>query len=137
MAGYPTLENLFGGWLHQDWKPEFGTVENALAQYAASEGPATVKAALAELALLAQSGDTALPEQLELLGCYVNPPSLGLTARGFLTDVVAAGLRGAGRARPPGRKKAKKKAAARPPKKAATKAGKKKSGGKRSSAKKK
>lgn len=105
MAAYQTLANLFGGWLHQDWKPEFGTVENALAQYAAAEGPDTVTAALAELEQLAQLNEAPLQARLERLGCYVSPSAMGLGAKAFLTDVVARGLR-ANAAAPKARKAA-------------------------------
>ena len=113
-----TLENLFGGWLHQDWKPEFGTVANAMAQYASSEGPAAVAEALAGLAELAKSDEAALPGVLEEMGCYVSPAALGMTAKAFLTEVVAVALRAAQKpapaaAKPAAPKKTVKKAAAK------------------------
>lgn len=89
---YPALESLFGAWLHQDWEPEFGTVENALEEFVDSESEEDAQAALTEARRLAEEDEEELPELLKELGCCVDPEALGMTSKQFLEDVVVATL---------------------------------------------
>lgn len=66
---YPNLEQLFGGYFHQDWRAEFKDVASAAKAFVKGNAD-QVKGASAELKKLAAAHKgAALAAELEKLGC--------------------------------------------------------------------
>ncbi|WP_052772791.1 contact-dependent growth inhibition system immunity protein [Luteimonas sp. FCS-9] len=86
MRAYPTLENFFAGYFHQDWAAEHDAPEAVVAYYRDSENPDQVSHARAEAeALLGEQLDeAALGARITALGCEYDPTRDGATWRGWL-----------------------------------------------------
>lgn len=97
MRAYPTLENFFAAYFHQDWAAEHDTADAVVAGYLGAESPDQIAHAQAEAeALLAEDLDDAgLGERIRGLGCEYDPTRDGATWRGWLQR-VAQRLAGAG-----------------------------------------
>jgi hypothetical protein len=51
-AEFPNLWDLFAGYLHQDWRIEYATVDDAIRSFVAEASPKTLEEARAELRTL-------------------------------------------------------------------------------------
>lgn len=86
MSAYPTLENFFSAYFHQDWATEHATPEAVVAYYRDNELPEQVTRARAEAeALLGEPLDEpALGARIHALGSEYDPTRDGATWRGWL-----------------------------------------------------
>lgn len=92
MSAYPTLENFFAAYFHQDWAMEHGTADEVVAYYRRSESPEQVSRARGEAeALLGEELDeAALGQQIGALGSEYDPTRDGATWRGWLQRLAGA-----------------------------------------------
>jgi hypothetical protein len=90
MRRYPTLDLLFGAYLHQDWDVENADPEQAVRLFAESEAAHTVRSAIKEIEDIL-SGDIteafALSEGIQNAGLYYDPADDGRTWQSWLSDV--------------------------------------------------
>ncbi|MEF3082299.1 contact-dependent growth inhibition system immunity protein [Luteimonas sp. SMYT11W] len=86
MSAYPTLENFFAAYFHQDWAMEHDTPEAVIAYYRGSEAPEQVSRARAEAEALLGEGldEDALGQRIAALGSEYDPTRDGATWRGWL-----------------------------------------------------
>ena len=81
------LEQLFGGYLHQDYRAEFADLAAAVRAYA-KQNPAELARALDELAQLSASArGKSLSAQLAKLGMAYDPGADGLTHEQLLVKI--------------------------------------------------
>lgn len=92
MRDYPTLENLFAAYFHQDWAVEHGSADEVIAYYRRSETPEQVARAGGEAeALLGEGLDEAtLGARISALGSEYDPTRDGATWRGWLQRLARA-----------------------------------------------
>lgn len=90
MSAYPTLENFFAAYFHQDWAMEHDSAEAVVTYYRDSESPDQVARAQAEAeALLSEQLDeAALGARIGALGSEYDPTRDGATWRGWLQRVA-------------------------------------------------
>lgn len=83
---YPALYQFFGGYVHQDWPEEFGTIEEAVRAYLINEPDDIKQKTQSELSQLIRKIETGESDEtiLEQLGCYYDPYSDGMTILGWL-----------------------------------------------------
>ncbi|MCD9006247.1 hypothetical protein LDO31_08365 [Luteimonas sp. XNQY3] len=86
MHAYPTLENFFAAYFHQDWAMEHDTPDAVVACYRDGESPEQVSRARAEAEALLGEGldEDALGERIAALGSEYDPTRDGATWRGWL-----------------------------------------------------
>jgi hypothetical protein len=85
MADTRELRNLIGAYLHQDWREEYESWEEAVADFA-REDVAWVAAASAQLSTLLRDNDElGLKIQLDTLGSYYDPTRAEGSYRAWLT----------------------------------------------------
>jgi len=92
MRDYPTLENFFAAYFHQDWAVEHGSADEVIAYYRSSESPDQVARARAEAQALLDDGldDAALGARITALGSEYDPTRDGATWRSLLQRIAAA-----------------------------------------------
>ena len=92
MSAYPTLENFFAAYFHQDWAMEHDTADEVIVHYRQSESPEQVSRARGEAeALLGEGLDEAtLGQRISALGSEYDPTREGATWRGWLQRVAGA-----------------------------------------------
>lgn len=90
MSEYPTLENFFAAYFHQDWAHEHDSADAVVDTYRDSESEATVARAREELdRLLARDLDElALAAQLRALGSEYDPTLAGDSWCGWLAAIA-------------------------------------------------
>jgi hypothetical protein len=85
---YPHLEELVGGYFHQDWRDDAPTAAAILERYL-NEWPAEDAAlALGELRALLRLADDKVEQAVAAMGSYYNPVADGLSYRGWLTQMA-------------------------------------------------
>jgi len=86
---FPTLEQFFSGYFHQDWCDEFESPDAVLSAYRSGESRETQLAAKAELDSLKRQNpdETSLAHSIQRLGCYYDPISDGLTYHEWITSL--------------------------------------------------
>ncbi|KPN16651.1 hypothetical protein AO715_00565 [Xanthomonas sp. Mitacek01] len=86
MSAYPSLENFFAAYFHQDWAAEHDTPEAVVAYFRNDESPEHVSRTRAEAeALLGEPLDeAALGARIAALGSEYDPTRDGATWRGWL-----------------------------------------------------
>ncbi|MCD9032256.1 hypothetical protein LDO32_11025 [Luteimonas sp. Y-2-2-4F] len=89
MSDYPTLENLFAAYFHQDWAAEHATADAVIDYYRGAESADQVEAAREELdRLLAQDYDEhALAQLARGLGSEYDPTREGRSWRDWLESL--------------------------------------------------
>ena len=86
-APYPSLEQLFGGYLHQDYRAEHEDVASAVRAYA-KDNPAEIAVALLELERLRKTlHGPKLAARLERMGLAYDPSAAGETHEQLLDRV--------------------------------------------------
>jgi hypothetical protein len=87
MTKTPELSNLMGAYLHQDWRHEYGSWQAAVDDFS-HEDTEWVAAAVDQLdALLRDSHEDALRDQMATLGNYYDPARIEGDYRTWLTAV--------------------------------------------------
>lgn len=86
-ARYPHLEDLLGGYFHEDWRQDAPDADAALALYAKAWPPAHRAAVRGEIDAVLRLKDAALHKNLRRMGCAYHPPADGLSARAWLERV--------------------------------------------------
>ncbi|MET0327375.1 MAG: contact-dependent growth inhibition system immunity protein [Luteimonas sp.] len=91
MSAYPTLENFFAAYFHQDWAMEHDSADAVVAYYRDSEARDQVSRAQAEAeALLGEPLDeSALGARIAALGSEYDPTRDGATWRGWLQRLAS------------------------------------------------
>ena len=84
---YPALEGFFGAYLHQDWRDEFESLDNAVAAFKKSESLEEVTKAKNELAMLAQLSESQIQKKLLAMGCYYSPTADNLTCAQWIAQL--------------------------------------------------
>lgn len=89
MSDYPTLENLFAAYFHQDWAMEHATPDAVVDHYRRSEAPAQVAAARSDLERLLSRGydEPALGRAVRDLGSEYDPTREGGTWQAWLERI--------------------------------------------------
>lgn len=97
MSNYPTLENFFAAYFHQDWAMEQATPDAVVDGYRAGETPEQVARARADAGTLLAEGldDAALGARIRAMGCEYDPTRDGM-AWGDWLHGVARRLEGPG-----------------------------------------
>lgn len=92
MRDYPTLENFFSAYFHQDWAMEHGTADEVIAYYRRSESPEQLSRVHGEAKeLLGEDlGEAALAARITALGSEYDPTRDGMTWRGWLQQFAGA-----------------------------------------------
>lgn len=89
MDTYPNLQNLLGGYFHQDWMEYGPNSESVLEQYLKDEWPPEdVSKALEELKSLLKLPDDELAKNIVDMGCEYYPIGLGFSYREWLTKLA-------------------------------------------------
>lgn len=93
MKRYPALEQLFGGYLHEDWAEDYADFLHAIDAFVENE-PSYAPAAPSESArLLGECAtDEILEQRLDDLGLVYYPPGLGWSSYRSWVLAVAARL---------------------------------------------
>ncbi len=88
---FPSLVQLFGAYLHQDWCDEFESPDEAVNAFRSGEPEEAVSAARQELSeLIALDLDeTALSDLMSSLGCYYDPTGDGVSTRDWIVSIKA------------------------------------------------
>lgn len=85
----PNLDEIFGGYFHQDWQDDAPTAMGIVDRYLSEWPQAEVASAADELqALLASATEEELAGWLKALGSYYAPTADGLTCRNWLDQVL-------------------------------------------------
>ena len=89
---FPSLEQLFGAYLHQDWCDEFESPEEAVDAFRSGEPVEAVSAAKQELGELMaiELDENSLSDLIGNLGCYYQPSSDGMSVRDWLANIKAS-----------------------------------------------
>lgn len=86
---FPDLEELVGGYFHQDWKEDASTAAGVLERYLSEWPIESVSKTLDELIALLQENDERLASTVMSMGSYYNPVGDGLTYREWLNQIAA------------------------------------------------
>jgi hypothetical protein len=87
---YRYLRTLLGGYLHQDWRDEFSTPDEAITTFKEDNPSEVVKGACKELdQIIPLVEQLQAPERFlyEVLWCYYTPSADGLTVSNWLRHV--------------------------------------------------
>jgi len=87
---YQHLRQLLGGYLHQDWRLDFSTPEEAIGAFKEKEPQECIEGVCRELEeVIPLIKETKEPEKFlwQVLWCYYNPQADGLTVADWLERV--------------------------------------------------
>jgi hypothetical protein len=85
---YPLLNQLIGGWFHQDFDVEGETIEDVVAAYKAATSPEEVRGVKAEIRRFVEQAGDNIDDRFEMLFHHdSNPPGWGLTTRAWLDRI--------------------------------------------------
>lgn len=89
MSEFPTLENFFAAYFHQDWMVDHETPDAVVDDYLGAESEATVSQLRSELGELLAQGleEDALAAQLRSFGCEYDPTRDGRSVRDWLQSI--------------------------------------------------
>jgi hypothetical protein len=87
----PTLDQFFGGYMHQDCYLDYDTVDEAIEAFATGASVEYLESAIEELGKLIELARTVQEpkELLYQLGCQLDPVPAGVTVIEWLQDVEA------------------------------------------------
>ena len=86
---YPSLEQLFGAYFHQDWRDEFESPGEAISAFQSDETEKMVSDAKRELDVIMDFAldEISLTNLVTDLGCYYNPSGDGATYSDWIVAI--------------------------------------------------